>query len=147
MPGKKLVEKYGNPYLEWGYYPISADYNSGGCVGNCGAAQIATDADAARGAANDMAMVQRGGNNAFNFRQHPGYTQHVVGTGCYNPKCHCYNCQGDCVCDDQYNFVAHSPRDPIQAIQGFTEGVEHAFTWIGFIAIAYFAYKLLFKKR
>lgn len=149
---KQLVEKYGNPHLVWGYYPLSADYNSGGCVGGCGPAQLASDFDAARGAASKMNMEQRGGNNAFHFRQHPGYTQHVVGTGCYNPNCHCYNCHGDCVCDHQYKFKSHSPRDPISgvggAVQGLmNEGMEDAFTWLGMIALAYFAYNLFFKRK
>lgn len=164
MPKKDLVEKYGNPHLVWGYYPLSADYNSGGCMGTCGPAEIASDFDAARGESQSKSMVQRGGNNAFHFKQHPGYTQYVVGTGCYNNNCHSYNCNGDSLCDHKGNFMSHSPRDPIDTsmmkyaaqynqynehsgMESQMDGMNDAFTWLGMIAVAYFIYKFLIRRR
>lgn len=150
MSGKDLVEKYGNPRLVWGYYPLSADYNSGGCVGGCGPTPPADPIAVARGEASKMTMEQRGGNNAFHFQQHPGYTQHEVGTGCYNPNCHCPNCQGDCLCSKNGDFMSFSPRDPLQLLSGLVggsnEGGNDALTWIAMIALAYFAYNMVFKR-
>lgn len=151
MSGKDLIEKYGNPRLVWGYYPLSADYNSGGCVGGCGPASPANAMAVARGAASKKNMEQRGGNNAFQFEQHPGYTQHEVGTGCYNPNCHCPNCQGNCICDKKGGLLSLNTRDPLALLSGLggngSNGSNDVFTWLGMIAVAYFAYNLFFKRR
>ena len=152
MSNKDLIEKYGNPRLVWGYYPLSADYNNGGCVGGCGESPLPTSFDAARGAASKKAMVERGGNNALHFRQTPGYTQHVVGTGCYNSNCHSPNCHGDSLCHADGSPLSLSPRDPINAVSGavngmMNQGMEDAFSWLGMIALVYFGYNLFIKRR
>ena len=151
MSNKDLIEKYGNPRLVWGYYPLSADYNSGGCVGGCGPAPPASPINVARAEASKMAMEQRGGNNAFKFQQHPGYTQHEVGTGCYNPNCYCPNCNGDCLCSKDGKFMSFSPRDPLQIVGGAIDNIfnsqNDAVTWLGMIALAYFVYNILFKRK
>ena len=164
MSKKDLVEKYGNPHLVWGYYPLSTEYNSGGCMGSCGSPKLPTEFDAARGEAMKDSMEQRGGNNAFHFMQHPGYTQHEVGTGCYNPNCHSPNCHGDSLCYKNGTPLSLSPRDPLKYSMNsngngngnmtsvdmdidMNQGMEDALTWIGMIAVAYFAYNLFIKRR
>jgi hypothetical protein len=153
--GENVKEHYGNPRLVWGYYPLSADYNSGGCVGNmCGPDQLPIDPVAqARAHERTQTVEQRGGNNPIDFQEMPAYTQHEVGTGCYNANCHCKDCHYDCMCDDHGHLVGNSGRKvtinphPFNMIPQLPHGVEDAFTWLAYIAIAVFLYKLIFKRK
>lgn len=153
-----VKEHYGNPHLVWGYYPLSADYNSGGCVGDmCGPGQLPVDPAAqALAAERKSTMEQRGGNNPIEFQQYPAYTQHEVGTGCYNANCNCKNCHYDCMCDKHGHLVGNSGRkvtmNPHAALGSMfglsmNQGMQDALTWIMYIALAWFVYKLLFKRR
>ena len=152
MPNVK--EHYGNPRLIWGYYPLSADYNLGGCVGDmCGPGGIPVDPEAqARAHERTIGMEQRGGNNPIQFQQQPAYTQHEVGTGCYNANCHCKDCHSDCLCDKKGNLLGDSGRAVTFAPQGMmnqgmmNQGMEDAFTWISYIALALVIYKLFLKR-
>ena len=110
-----LKEHYGNPVLTWGYYPLSEDYNLGGCAGGaCGEVgpdMLPIDLSAqARADERQNTMVQRGCNNPIEFQNIPAYTQYVVGTGCYNNECKCKDCHSDCLCDNKGNRVANSGR-------------------------------------
>lgn len=149
MTENKLIEQYGNPKLVWGYYPLSAEYNSGGCTRGCGSLQPADPVSVARAQERKLGMEQRGGNNSFDFQEIPTYTQHQVGTGCYNPNCHCDNCHGDCLCDQQGSILANSGRGPIHAISKriVSTSTNDALTWIAMIALFYFIYKLFLKRR
>jgi len=156
---RNIKEHYGNPQLAWGYYPLSADYNSGGCVGNmCGPDMLPIDPTAqALAAERTQSMEQRGGNNPIEFQNQPAYTQHEVGTGCYNANCHCKDCHSDCMCDKHGHLIGNSGRavtmnpHPYGGFMGFgmnlNKGIEHAFTWISYIALAWFVYNLFLKRR
>lgn len=149
MSEDKLIENYGNPRLIWGYYPLSADYNSGGCIGGCGVPLSADPLDIARAAERKLGMEQRGGNNPFDFQEQQAYTQHEVGTGCYNTNCKCNNCHGDCLCDNNGAIIANNGLGPIVASPNTNtyDDQNDALTWLGMIALAYFIYKLLFKRK
>ena len=135
-----LVEKYGNPRLVWGYYPVSEDYNSGGCIGNCGQAQPADSIAAIKAQQRLIGMVHRGGNNPFKFQEIPAYTQYEVGTGCYNPNCMCDNCHGDCLCERGAANMTNIPN-----IANLFE--NNTFKFIGLAVLAYFIYNLFIKRR
>lgn len=90
-----VTENFDN--LEWGYYPISEDYNSGGCIGAC-EPEYVSELDRLRVTESQCNMEQRAGNNPIFYENIPAYTQYETGIGCYNSKCKCRNCQGMCSC-------------------------------------------------
>lgn len=119
----QLKEHYGLTHLLQGPYPMSDEYNAGGCW-DSGAAPNVPEGPIARIQKN---LIARGGNNPifpeqakekglyFQDYMHcgppadpgpfdSGYemectTQNVYGIGCSNPKCKCDSCQGMCKCD------------------------------------------------
>lgn len=142
----ELIEKYGNPRLTWGYYPISADYNLGGCGEGCESSEPIDELSYVRARERKLGMEQRGGNNPMEFHKQVDYTKYEVGTGCYNPKCKCHNCHGNCFCEKQNNTNTHNSNE-LRILQYADDGIGDAFTWIGMIALTYFIYKLFFKRK
>ena len=130
---KKPVEHFDD--LEWGYYPISEEYNSGGCQG-CSLADIdVTPEQQLRIDIRDNNSLQRGGNNPMEFMEKPAYTQYEVGTGCYNPNCHCQDCQGDCMC----NLPGGSMLSSLAS-----KGVWY---WLFILALVWLVYKMFIKRQ
>ena len=145
-----LVEQYGNPMLTWGNYPLSAQHNSGGCPGGCQLPKVNDCAQKSQKAhERNMGMEQRGGNNPFDFQDAPLFTQHEVGTGCYNSKCKCDNCHGDCLCDSKGDVLVNNGIGPIMHSNNFehNDGNQNdALNWLMMIGLAYFIYNLFFKR-
>lgn len=96
-----LVEHYGSPKLNIGYFPEDAAHQLGGCMG-AGPALPASSLEKARITERKLRMEQRAGNNPFEFEEIPLYAKqgYVTGVGCMSPGCHCKDCHYDCLCDE-----------------------------------------------
>ncbi len=135
--GRELKEGYGDPHLHHGYYEDSSDYNTGGCNFEPHTGPATCD-DIARANERKTNMEQRAGNNPFVFEEIPKFAHQgfVVGTGCMNPECHCKNCQGDCLCQ-QDGMV----QGLLSYVPAFT--VNNALNLVLLVLIAMFIYKRL----
>jgi len=126
-------EQYGQVRLDWGPSPLGGEHDMGGCPSSS-VIDGPTPEEQARVAYSKRNMEQRAGNNPFMFEQCPDRLRYAIGTGCMNPSCNCFNCQGNCKCGAE-SFVG-----------GSFMGHDLKF-WLIVGVVAYFVYIYMSKRK